>query len=69
MSTVTIKNLGQSAKIVDTTAWYQGPQIGQMFFLMTNQTICIDVLEGHSLCSMQCHLNGVHISEVPPVLA
>ena len=29
----------------------------------------IDGLVNHLLCTMQCHLNGVHISEVPKILA
>ena len=36
---------------------------------MINQAICINGLENHSLCPMQCYLNGVHISEVPTILA
>ena len=31
--------------------------------------ICIDGLVNHLLCPMQCHLNGVHISEVSKFLA
>ena len=31
---------------------------------MINQAICIDGLVNHLLCPMQCHLNGVQISEV-----
>ena len=30
---------------------------------MINQAIPIDGLVNHLLCHMQCHLNGVHISE------
>ena len=36
---------------------------------MINQAICIDGLVNHLLCPMQCHLNGVQISEVPKFLA
>ena len=36
---------------------------------MMNQAICIDGLFNHLLCTMQCHLNGVHTSEVPKFLA
>ena len=36
---------------------------------MINQNITIDHLDNHLLCPMQCHLNGVHISEVPKFLA
>ena len=36
---------------------------------MINQAIHIDQLVHHLLCNMQCHLNGVHISEVPKFLA
>ena len=32
------------------------------------QAICIDGLENHLLCPMQCHLSNVHISEVPKFL-
>ena len=28
-------------------------------------SICIDGLDNHLLCSMRCHLNDMHISEVP----
>ena len=58
MSTVTIN-----------TVWYQDPQSGQKFILLINQAICINGLENHLLCPMQCHLNGVHISEVLKFLA
>ena len=59
----------RSAKTVDVTVGYQDPQSGQKFILIINQAICIDGLENHSICPMQCHLNGVHISEVPKFLA
>ena len=36
---------------------------------MINQAICIDGLDNHLLCPMQCYLNGLHISEVPNFLA
>ena len=36
---------------------------------MINQAIWIDGLVNHILCPMQCHLNGVQISEVPKFLA
>ena len=36
---------------------------------MINQAVCIDSLDNHILCPMKCHLNGVHISEVPKFLA
>ena len=36
---------------------------------MINKAICINGLVNHLLCLMQCHLNGVHISEVPKFLA
>ena len=36
---------------------------------MVYQAICIDGLENHLLCPMQCCPNGVHISEVPKFLA
>ena len=59
----------RSVKTVDATVGYTDPQSGQMFILMINQAIFINSLENHLLCSMQCHLNGVHISEVPKYLA
>ena len=34
-----------------------------------NQAIHINGLESHLLCSMQCHQNSVHISEVTKFLA
>ena len=33
--------------------------------LVINQAIPIDGLDKHLLCSLQCNLNGMHISEVP----
>ena len=36
---------------------------------MIIQAIQINGQENHLLCSMQCHLNGVYISEVPKFLA
>ena len=36
---------------------------------MINQAICIDGLVNHLLFPMQCHLNGVQISEVTKFLA
>ena len=36
---------------------------------MINQAICIDGLANHLSCPMQCHLNGMQISEVPQFLA
>ena len=59
----------RSAKTVDAIVGYQDPQSGQKFILMINQAICMNGLEDHSLCPMQCHLNGVHISKVPKFLA
>ena len=35
---------------------------------MINQAICINGLENHLLCPMQCCLNGVHINEFPKFL-
>ena len=58
----------RSAKTVDATEGYQDPQRGQNFFLMINQTICINGLENHLLCLMQCHLKCVHNSKVPKFL-
>ena len=37
--------------------------------MMTNQTIHIHGLKSPLLCPMQCHLNDVHISDVPKFLA
>ena len=36
---------------------------------MINMAISINGLEKHLLCPMQCHLNGMHISELPKFLA
>ena len=35
---------------------------------MINQVICID-LQDNLLCLIRCHLNGVHVREVPNFLA
>ena len=59
----------KSAKTVDATVGYQDPQSSQRFILMINQPIPIDGLVNHLLYPMQCHLNGVQISEVPKFLA
>ena len=63
------KDTQKSTKTVDAPLWYQNPQSGQKPVLVINQTICIDCLENHLLCLMQCCLNGVYISEVPKLLA
>ena len=36
---------------------------------MINQAICINGLENHVLCLMQCHLNDVHINDISKFLA
>ena len=59
----------RSAKRVDATVGYQNLQIGQKFIFMINKAIHIDGLVNYLLCPMQCHLNGVKISEVPKFLA
>ena len=59
----------RSTKTVDAAVGYQDPQSGQKPILMINQAICIDGQDNYLLCSMQCHLNGVHISEVSKFLA
>ena len=63
------KNGHRSAKTVDFSVDYQDPHSGQKLILMINQALCIYGLDNHLLCFMQCHLNGVHISEVPKFLA
>ena len=59
----------RSAKTVDATVGYQDQQSAKKFILVINQAICIDDLDNHLLCPMQCHLNGVQISEVLKFLA
>ena len=59
----------RSAKTVDIAVGYHDPQSGKKYILMINQAIHIKGLENHLLCPMQCHLNGVHISEVSKFLA
>ena len=59
----------RSAKTVDAAVGFQDPQSGQKFILTINQAICIDGLEKHLICPMQCCLNGVHTSKVPKFLA
>ena len=56
------KDSHRSAKTVDAAVGYQDSQSGQKFIFMINQAICIEGLDNHLLCPMQCHLNGVHIS-------
>ena len=58
-----------SAKTVDAAVHCQDLQSAQKFILMIKQTICIDCFINHLLCPMQCHLNGMQISEVPKFLA
>ena len=48
---------------------YQDPQSGQKFILMKKQAIHIDGLDNHQLCPTKCHLNGMHIGEVPKFLS
>ena len=69
MSSCNPKDGHRSAKTVDTTVGFQDPQSGQKLILMMNLAICINGLEYHLLCPMQCCLKGVHISEVPKFLA
>ena len=45
------------------------PHSGQKYILMINQAIQIYGQENHLLYSIQCHLNGVHNSEIPKFLA
>ena len=59
----------RSAKTVDATVDYRDPHDGQKYILMINQAVQINIPENHLLCIMQCHLNVVHISEVPKFLA
>ena len=59
----------RSAKTVDAVVGYHDPQHGQRFILMIKQAIHIDGLVNHLLFSMQCHLNGMQVSEVPKLLA
>ena len=56
-------------KTVDATVDYQDPQSSQKFILMINQAISNDGLDNHILYPMQCHQNGVQISEVLKFLA
>ena len=58
------KDSNRSAKKDDAAVGYHDPQSGQKYILMINQAIQASGLENHSLCLMQCFLNGVHISEV-----
>ena len=64
-----MKDGHRRAKMVDATLGYQDAWNGQTFILMINQAVHIDGLENHFLYPMQCHLNGVYISEVPKFLA
>ena len=59
----------RSAKTVNATVGYQDPHSGQKFILRIKQAICIDGLVNQLLCSMQCHVSGVHTSDVPKFLA
>ena len=54
----------KSAKTVHAKIGYQDPLTRQKFILVINQAIHIDGLDYHLPCSIQCCLNGVHISEV-----
>ena len=64
-----LKDSNRSAKTVDVTIGYQDPQSEQKYILIINKVICINCLENHLLCPMQCQLNGVHISKFPKFLA
>ena len=51
--------------IVNATVAYTKPETGHMVILLINQVIDMKGLDQHLLCSMQCHMNGVQIDEVP----
>ena len=63
------KDHHRSAQTVDPAVDYQYSQSGQRFILIINLAICSNGLVNHLLCHMQCHLNGVQISEVPKFVA
>ena len=50
-------------KTVDATVEHHNPQSRQKYISMINQSICINDLGNRLQCSMQCCLNGVHVSE------
>ena len=56
-------------KRVNAAKGYQDQQSRQKCISIINQAICINGLKTTLLCPMQCHLNGVHVSEVPKFLA
>ena len=50
------KNGHISAKTIDAAVGYQDPQSENKFIFMIRQAICINGLENHLLCPMQCYL-------------
>ena len=56
-------------RTVSAAVAYDHPQTGQVYMLVINQAIKIPLLQNHSLCPMQCWLNGIKISEMPEFLA
>ena len=67
MFTVMIQKMTtEVAKTVDAAVDYQDPQSGQKFILVINQAICVNGLDNHLLCPMQCCLNGVHVLTKSP---
>ena len=52
------------ARTLNAAVFYNNPHSGQNHFLIINQTNQISNFANHLLCPMQCHINGVQISEV-----
>ena len=57
------------ANVVDAAAAYTIPEAGQVVMVSINQVVEMKVLNNYLLCSIQCHINGVLIDEVPKFLA
>ena len=54
---------------VDVTVGYSDPHNVQKYIMIINKVTQLNGLKNNLLCTMQCHLNGVHIGEVPKILA
>ena len=46
----------------------EDPHSGQKYILMIDQAIQISDVDNHLLGPMQCHLNGLQVSEIPKLL-
>ena len=44
---------------------YDCPKTGKPYLVVINQAICMDHLEHHLMCTMQCRMNGIKTNQTP----